>query len=74
MSNLQFTESVVEDAALVWLKALGYGVLHVLEIVPGEPATKHTDPNIRNVILEDRRKDGSIGGAQACVIDMRRIN
>ncbi len=25
-----FTESVVEDASLVWLKALGYAVLKVL--------------------------------------------
>ena len=54
MSNLQFTESVVEDAALAWLEALGYGVLHGLEIVTGEPAAEHTDPNFRNVILERR--------------------
>jgi type I restriction enzyme R subunit len=54
MSNLQFTESVVEDAALARLETLRYGVLQGLEIVTGEPADEHTDPNIRNFILEGR--------------------
>jgi hypothetical protein len=30
-----FTESVVEDAALAWLEALGYRVLHGPDISPG---------------------------------------
>jgi len=31
-----FTESVVEDAALAWLESLGYTVKHGPEIAPGE--------------------------------------
>jgi hypothetical protein len=31
-----FTESVVEDAALAWLESLGYAVKHGPEIAPGE--------------------------------------
>ena len=31
-----FTESVVEQAALVWLEGLGWTVRHGLEIAPGE--------------------------------------
>lgn len=34
----KFTESVVEDAALGWLEALGYAVLHGPEIAAAEPA------------------------------------
>ncbi len=34
MSKL--TESVVEEAALAWLKALGYPIVHGPEIAPGE--------------------------------------
>ena len=30
----QFTESIVEEAALAWLEALGYTVLHGPGIVP----------------------------------------
>ena len=36
MSDHRFTESVVEDAALEWLAALGWAVLHGPEIAPGE--------------------------------------
>lgn len=32
-----FTESVVEDAALEWLRGLGYAVLSGPAIAPGEP-------------------------------------
>ena len=35
-----FTESVVEEAALVWLELLGYAVLHGPDIAPGEPAAE----------------------------------
>src|SRR2546426_151134 len=49
-----FTESVVEDAALVWLGALGYAVLHGPEIATGELAAERTDPNYRDVVLERR--------------------
>ena len=36
-----FTESVVEDAALAWLEALGYAILHGPEIAVGELAAEH---------------------------------
>jgi hypothetical protein len=35
MSRPGFTESIVEDAALAWLKGLGYAVLHGPDISPG---------------------------------------
>ena len=52
MSN--FTESVVEDAALAWLDGLGYTVLHGPEIAAGELAAERTDPAFHDVILERR--------------------
>ncbi len=116
-----FTESVVEEAALAWLEGLGYTVLHGPDMAYGEPAAERTDPGFKDVILEGRlrsalarlnpslpsealedafrrltrldaptlternraihrllvegitveyrRKDGSIGGAQARVLD-----
>ena len=116
-----FTESVVEEAALEWLAALGYAVLHGPDIAAGQPAAERNDSGYRDVILdtrfrqalarlnpdlppealedayrklmrldapsliernravhrmlvdgitvEFRRKDGSIGGAQARLID-----
>jgi hypothetical protein len=36
-----FTESIVEQAALAWLEYLGWTVRHGPEIVPGEPAAEH---------------------------------
>jgi len=50
----EFTESIVEDAALAWLEGLGYSVLHGPEIAAGMPAAERTDPNYRDVILEGR--------------------
>ena len=35
-----FTESIVEEAALAWLEALGYAVLHGPAIAAGEPAAE----------------------------------
>jgi len=49
-----FTESVVEDAALAWLEALGYAIKHGPEIAAGEPAAERSDPSYRDVILEGR--------------------
>ncbi len=37
MSPAGFTESVVEGAALTWLEALGFAVLHGPGIAAGEP-------------------------------------
>ncbi len=52
MSMNSFTESVVEQAALAWLEALGYTILHGPEIAPGEPAAERED--YEQVILESR--------------------
>src|SRR3990170_1631759 len=49
-----FTESVVEDAALAWLEALGYAVLHGPDIAAGELGAERSDPNYRDVMLEGR--------------------
>ena len=49
-----FTESVVEEAALEWLEGLGYTVLHGPEIAAGEPGAERTDPGYGDVILENR--------------------
>jgi type I restriction enzyme R subunit len=49
-----FTESVVEEAALAWLAALYYTVLHGPEIAVGESAAERSDPNYRDVVLEGR--------------------
>ena len=48
------TESIVEDAALAWLEALGYAVLHGPDIAAGEPGAERSDPNYRDVLLERR--------------------
>src|SRR5712664_3582943 len=54
MTAQRFAESVVEDAALAWLEALGYGVLHGPDIAIGELAAERSDPNYRDVVLESR--------------------
>lgn len=54
MSTSCFTESVVEDAALAWLDALGYTVLHGPEIAAGMVGAERSDPNYRDVVLEER--------------------
>jgi len=49
---VNFTESVVEDAALAWLEGLGYGILAGPDIVPGELAVERD--NYGQVVLEAR--------------------
>ena len=49
-----FTESIVEEAALAWLEALGYSVLHGPAIASGEPGAERSDPNYRDVVLDGR--------------------
>src|ERR1035437_9391221 len=51
MSN-GITESVVEDAALDWLKGLGYEISSGLVIAPGEPAAERAD--YKQVFLFER--------------------
>src|SRR5713101_451653 len=55
-----FTESIVEDAALAWLEALGYTVLHGPAIAAGEPAAERSDPNYRDVLLEGRLRQALV--------------
>ncbi|HNT77771.1 MAG TPA: type I restriction endonuclease, partial [Anaerolineae bacterium] len=40
---MNFTESVVEEAALAWLADLGYTILHGPDIAPGEPFAERDD-------------------------------
>lgn len=49
-----FTESIVEEAALEWLTALGYSVLHGPDIAAGEPAAERNASGYRDVVLEAR--------------------
>lgn len=49
-----FAESVVEEASLAWLEALGYAVLHGPEIAAGMLGAERSDPNYRDVVLEVR--------------------
>ncbi|MBL8767466.1 MAG: type I restriction endonuclease subunit R, partial [Planctomycetes bacterium] len=55
--NKNFTESVVEDAALAWLEGLHYAVLHGPDIAAGEPDAERSDPNYRDVVLERRLRE-----------------
>jgi type I restriction enzyme R subunit len=55
-----FTESIVEEAALGWLEALGYSVLHGPAIAVGEPAAERGDPNYRDVLLEGRLRQALV--------------
>jgi type I restriction enzyme R subunit len=55
-----FTESVVEDAALAWLQALGYQVLNGPDIAVGELAAERSDPNYRDTILERRLRQALV--------------
>ena len=48
----KMVESVVEDAALDWLRGLGYEILSGLAIAPGEPAAERSD--YKQVFLFDR--------------------
>lgn len=55
-----FTESIVEDAALAWLDALGYAVLHGPDMAPGELGAERSDPNYRDVLLERRLRQALV--------------
>ncbi|MGH8502946.1 MAG: type I restriction endonuclease subunit R [Gammaproteobacteria bacterium] len=46
------TEETVEQAALDWLRSLGYSVEHAAEIAPGEPGSERAD--FAQVVLERR--------------------
>lgn len=55
MAQQGFTESVVEQAALAWLEALGFAVAHGPEIAPGELAVERDDYG--QVVLHRRLRD-----------------
>ena len=55
-----FTESIVEDAALAWLEALGYAVLHGPDIAVGMLGAERSDPNYRDVVLERRVREALV--------------
>jgi len=50
-----FTESMVEQAALAWLKGAGWHVRNGAEIAPGEPAAERDD--YTQVVLAQRLRD-----------------
>jgi type I restriction enzyme R subunit len=55
---MQFTESLVESAALAWLEALGWQIVHGPEIAPGEPFAERD--YYREVVLKQRLRDALI--------------
>jgi type I restriction enzyme R subunit len=54
LSTKGFGESVVEEAALAWLEAKGWTILHGQEIAAGMPSAERADPYFRDVVLERR--------------------
>jgi len=58
--DARITESVVEDAALAWLEALGYTVLHGPDIAADEPHAERSDPNYHDVVLDDRLRQSLV--------------
>jgi type I restriction enzyme R subunit len=57
LSNRGFGESVVEEAALAWLEAKGWTILHGPEIAAGMPLAERDDPDYRDVVLERRLRE-----------------
>ena len=55
-----FTESIVEEATLAWLEALGYTILHGPDIAVGLPDAERIDPNYRDVILDGRLRQALV--------------
>ncbi len=53
-----FTESVVEDAALAWLEALGWQVAHGPEIAPDQPGAERRDYS--QIVLEGRLRQALV--------------
>jgi type I restriction enzyme R subunit len=52
MSSDNFTESIVEQAALAWLESLNYTILSGPEIAPGEPQAERNE--YLQVVLDRR--------------------
>ena len=60
MRGSDSSESMVEEAALAWLEALGYAALHGPDIAAGEPAAERSDSNYREVVLERRLRQALV--------------
>ena len=60
MSNRGVSESVIEQAALAWLEALGYSVMNGSNISVGEPYAERSDSNYRDVVLEGRLRQALV--------------
>ncbi len=60
MTTQAFAESLVEEAALAWLEALGYAVRHGPDIAVGEPGAERSDPGYRDVVLERRLRQALV--------------
>jgi type I restriction enzyme R subunit len=60
LTGRDFSESVVEQANLAWLEALGYAVLYGPHIAAGELAAERADPNYRDVLLEGRLRQALV--------------
>ncbi len=58
MTGRGFTESVVEEAALEWVGALGYAIKHGPDIGPGELAAERAD--YAQVVLGDRLRQALV--------------
>jgi type I restriction enzyme R subunit len=56
-----FTESIVEEAALAWLEALGYAILHGPAIAAGMLGAERSDSSYRDVVLEGRLRQALVG-------------
>jgi type I restriction enzyme R subunit len=54
VTERDFSESTVEDAALAWLEELGYTILHGPEIGADTLTAERSDPSYRDVVLEGR--------------------
>lgn len=54
----KMTESVVEEAALAWLEATGWQVVHGPEIAPDQPQAERADYG--QVVLEQRLRDALV--------------
>jgi type I restriction enzyme R subunit len=60
VSDYDFSESVVEQAALAWLESLGYVVLYGPDIAAGMLGAERSDPNYRDVVLEVRLRQALV--------------
>jgi type I restriction enzyme R subunit len=56
----QFTESIVEEAALTWLENAAFSVAHGPDIAIGQPGAERSDPTYRDVVLVWRLREALV--------------